>query len=279
MNTVYLNGEFMDQNEARISPLDRGFLFGDGIYEVIPVYHGRCFLLDDHMARLDRSLKAIDLPSPLSDQQWQAVFDRLIQENGPDQSIYLQITRGIAPKRTHQFPPKITPTVFAMSGSPISVKLEGITAITAPDTRWKFCNIKSINLLANVLHRQDAEEKGAGEAILIRNGLVTEGTMSNIFIVKNGIIATHPNEPGILPGVTRKLLVELAQQHDIPLEEREISEKELFDADEVWSTGTGKEVTAVIEIDGKKIGSGKPGPVWQKMYDYFQNAKAQATGH
>lgn len=275
MSTVYLNGEFMSQDKARISPLDRGFLFGDGVYEVIPVYQGQCFLLEEHLIRLHNSLDSIHLPISLTDADLNHIFDRLIADNGADQSIYLQITRGPAEKRTHQFPSNITPTVFAMSGTPVQVKTEGIIAITAPDTRWKHCNIKSLNLLANVLHRQTAEEQGAEEAILIRDGLVTEGCLSNIFIVKNGTIATHPNEPGILPGITRQLLVKLAQEHGLPLVERETHESELFSADEVWSTSVGKEVTPIIQINGKPVGTGKPGPIWQKMYDYYQQVKAQ----
>jgi D-alanine transaminase len=273
MSLVFLNGEFMPQDKARISPLDRGFLFGDGVYEVIPVYHGLCFLLQEHFDRLDQSLAAIQLKSPYSHEEFKKIFERLIAENGQDQSIYLQMTRGPAEKRTHQFPTTVLPTVFAMSGAPVNVKTQGIIAITAPDTRWKFCNIKSLNLLANVLHRQMAEEQGAEEAILIRNGLVTEGCLSNIFIVKDGVIATHPNEPGILPGITRQLLVKLAKQHHIPLVEREITEDELFTADEVWSTSVGKEVTSVIEINKKPIGTGKPGPVAKAMYDYYQTVK------
>jgi D-alanine transaminase len=273
MSLVFLNGEFMPQDKARISPLDRGFLFGDGVYEVIPVYKGQCFLLEEHFARLDQSLSAIQLKSPLPHEALKKIFDRLIADNGPDQCIYLQITRGPAQKRTHQFPAQITPTVFAMSGAAVNVKTQGISAITAPDIRWKFCNIKSLNLLPNVLHRQMAEEQGAEEAILIRNGLVTEGCLSNIFIVKNGVIATHPNEPGILPGITRQLLVNLAKKHALPLVEREITEQELFDADEVWSTSVGKEVTSVIEIDKKPIGSGKPGPVSKVMYELYQTLK------
>jgi D-alanine transaminase len=274
MNTVFLNGEFMPQDKARVSPMDRGFLFGDGIYEVIPVYQGKCFLLKEHFERLHQSLSSIKLISPLTDLQWEMVFDRLIADNGLDQSLYLQITRGPAEKRTHQFPAIITPTVFAMSGSPVKVQTQGIPAITAPDTRWKFCNIKSLNLLANVLHRQTAEEVGAQEAILIREGLVTEGCLSNIFIVKNGVIATHPNEPGILPGITRQLLVKLAKQHHLPLVEREITEAELFNADEVWSTSVGREVTAITQINDRPVGHGTPGPIWQKMYEYYQAIKA-----
>jgi D-alanine transaminase len=279
MNTVFLNNEFMSQDKARISPLDRGFLFGDGIYEVLPVYKGKCFLAKEHFERMHQSLDAIKLFSPLSDEEWHAVFDRLIQDNGAEQTIYLQITRGVAQKRTHQFPQKVVPTVFAMSGSPIQVKTQGITTITAPDTRWKFCNIKSINLLPNVLYRQMADEQDAEEAILIRDGLVTEGCLSNIFIIKEGVMITHPNEPGILPGITRKILLDIAHQHQIPCEEREIHEEELFTADEVWSTGTGKEITAVIKINDTLIGSSKPGPLWKKMYEYFQEAKVKVAGN
>lgn len=273
MSLVYLNGEFMPQEQARISPLDRGFLFGDGVYEVIPVYKGECFLLPEHFVRLDNSLEAIHLKSPLSRADLTQIFDRLIQENGPDQTIYLQITRGPAEKRTHQFPAQITPTVFVMSGAAVNVKRQGIIAITAPDIRWKFCNIKSLNLLPNVLHRQRAEEEGAEEAILIRDGLVTEGCLSNIFIVKDGVLITHPNEPGILPGITRQLLLNLAKQNKIPCLEREITEHELFDADEVWSTSVGKEVTSVIEINKKPIGTGQPGPLSKVMYELYQTLK------
>jgi D-alanine transaminase len=273
MGLVYLNGEFLPQDQARVSPLDRGFLFGDGVYEVIPVFKGQCFLLKEHFARLEQSLAAIQLPSPLSEADWEKVFDRLIAENGPEQSLYLQITRGPAEKRTHQFPPEVHPTVFAMSSSLTPVKTQGIKAITAPDTRWKCCNIKSLNLLANVLHRQLAEEQGAEEAIMIRDGFVTEGCLSNIFIVKNGVIVTHPNEPGILPGITRQILVKIAEQERISLVERPIREEELFEADEVWSTSVGKEVTPVIEINGRPVGSGAPGPLCKAMYAHYQRLK------
>lgn len=273
MNTVYLNGEFLPKDEARISPLDRGFLFGDGVYEVIPVYKGQPHYLQEHFNRLDQSLFGIKLKAPLSHEEWRKVFQHLIDKNGPDQFLYLQITRGPADKRTHQFPPEIHPTVFAMS-SPINpVKTQGIQAITAPDTRWKFCNIKSLNLLANVLNRQLAEEEGTEEAILIRDGLVTEGCLSNIFIVKDGVIITHPNESGILPGITRQLVVDLAKSHGLPYEERFITKDELFNADEVWSTSVGREVTPVILIDDQRIGSGQPGPVWRKMYELYQTTK------
>lgn len=273
MSTVYLNGEFMPLDKARISPLDRGFLFGDGVYEVIPVYQGKCFLLEEHFLRLTNSLNAIRITPPLTHEAWQHIFNRLIADNGPDQSLYLQITRGPAQKRTHQFPKEVTPTVFVMSGPPVKVNEQGIKAITAPDIRWKNCNIKSLNLLANVLHRQDAEEKGADEGIFIRDGHVTEGCLSNIFVIKNGVIITHPTEPGILPGITRQLIADLAEKHDVPFVQRNIPQAELFSADEVWSTSVGKEITPVIQIDDQPIGAGKPGPVWQKMYDYYQAAK------
>lgn len=273
MSTAYLNGEFIPLTEARISPLDRGFLFGDGVYEVTPVYQGQCFCLDEHFLRLEQSLKGIQLPMPLSRRELSSIFQRLIDENGLDQSLYLQITRGPEETRNHVFPEMMKPTVFAMSLPRAKVKTDGIKAITAKDNRWKYCYIKSINLLPNILQRQEAEMQGAQETIFIRDGFMTEGSSSNIFLVLNGTIVTPPNEDGILPGITRNQLIELAKTHNIPIEVRDVPESDLTQADEIWASSVTKEITPITHLNNQPVGLGKPGPVWQTMYNYYQEIK------
>jgi len=273
---VYLNGEFLPAEEAKISVLDRGFIFGDGVYEVIPVYGGRLFRLPHHLERLDHSLEGIRLANPLSHDYWRAVLEELVQRNGGgDQSLYLQVTRGVA-ERDHSFPPDSEPTVFAMS-KPVpeaSPELrQGITAITVEDIRWKWCNIKAIALLPNILLRQQAVDNGAGEAIMLRDGFVTEGAASNIFIVNNGVLQTPPKSNLLLPGVTRDLVVELCHGNGIPCVEGAISEMELRAADEVWVTSSTKEIIPVTRLDGESVGDGKPGPLWQQLSDLYQSYK------
>ena len=267
--TVYLNGKFLPQDKASIPVMDRGFIFGDGIYEVIPVYGGRLFRLDEHLARLQNSLDGIRLDNPLSNKQWSEALKQLVNENGNgEQSVYLQVTRGEAP-RDHAFPSNVRPTIF-ISSSPLKSVTEellqhGITAITLEDIRWKHCHIKAIALLPNILLRQQAIDAGAQEAILIRDGQVTEGAASNLFIIKNGIIKTPPKGPFLLPGITRDLVLELATDNDLPYEETDITQAELFDADEIWLSSSTKEVLPVTQLDEVIVGNGTPGPVWQKM--------------
>ena len=275
--TVYLNGKFLPQDKASIPVMDRGFVFGDGIYEVIPVYGGRLFRLDEHLARLQNSLDGIRLDNPLSNKQWSEALKQLVNENGNgEQSVYLQVTRGEAP-RDHAFPSNVRPTIF-ISSSPLKSVTEellqhGITAITLEDIRWKHCHIKAIALLPNILLRQQAIDAGAQEAILIRDGQVTEGAASNLFIIKNGIIKTPPKGPFLLPGITRDLVLELATDNDLPYEETNITQAELFDADEIWLSSSTKEVLPVTQLNKVIVGNGTPGPIWQKMIMLYRAYK------
>lgn len=274
--TVYLNGEFLPALEAKVSVLDRGFIFGDGVYEVIPVYGGRLFRLQHHLDRLDNSLEGIRLANPLTHRQWQAILEQLVEENGAgDQSLYLQVTRGVA-RRDHSFPPDTEPTVFAMSNAvgPVPPGLrEGIAAVTVEDFRWKLCHIKAIALLPNILLRQQAVDAGAAEAIMLRDAFVTEGAASNVFIVNNGVVLTPPKSNLLLPGVTRDLVVELCQQNGVPCVEGAISEMQLREADEIWLTSSTKEIIPVIRLDDLPVGGGKPGAVWQQLIGLYQDYK------
>lgn len=273
---VYLNGDFLPVSEAKVSVLDRGFIFGDGIYEVIPVYGGRLFRLPHHLDRLDHSLEGIRMANPLDHRRWQEVLEELVRINGAgDQSLYLQITRGVS-AREHDFPRDVKPTVFAMSTSLESDPGEtpaGIDAVTVEDIRWKWCHIKTIALLPNILMRQQAVEQGAGEAIMLRDHFVTEGTASNIFIVDNGVVLSPPKSNLLLPGITRDLVVELCNANGIPCVEGDISEQQLRSADEVWVTSSTREIVPVLRIDGAPVGNGQPGPMWQRLRDLYQNYK------
>jgi D-alanine transaminase len=273
---VYLNGEFLPPNQARVSVFDRGFIFGDGVYEVIPVFGGRLFRLPHHLSRLDASLGAIRLRNPHTQQEWNNIFTRLLAEGSGDQSIYLQITRGVAP-RDHAFPPNITPTVFAyaqpLKYSPPEQLAQGVAAVTAADIRWQRCDIKAIALLANALLRQEAIDQGAVEAILLRDGVITEGAASNIFVIKNGRLVTPPKGPFILPGITRDLVVEIARAKGIPCDELPVKIETLTSADEVWLTSSTKEILPITRIDGRPVGNGKPGPMHAKMFALYKEYK------
>lgn len=269
---VYLNGDYLPLDQAKVSVLDRGFLFGDGVYEVIPVYGGQPFRLTEHLRRLDDSLAGIRMVSPLSDDQWAEMFAKLIDGPG-DQYIYLQVTRGAANKRDHAIPADIQPTVFAMCSPIAPIPLDGIKAVMMDDVRWQWCHIKAVTLLANVLLRQDAVDQGAAEAILVRDGWVKEGAASNIFIVKDGVIITPPKSNHLLPGITRDLVLELAQANGLSCEEREFRFEELQAAQEIWMTSSTREVLAVIELDGAPVGGGEPGPVWRQIQAIYQAYK------
>ena len=279
---VYLNGEYLPLNEAKVSVLDRGFIFGDGVYEVIPSYGAKALRFEHHMQRLQDSLDAVRITNPLSNAEWQEIIDKLIAAtDSQDQYIYLHITRGVA-SRDHQFPDDAQPTVFVMSSvlHPVDQKLlaTGISAVTLDDIRWQYCNIKAIALLPNILLRQQAVDKDAKEAILIRNGNMTEGAASNVFIVTNGMIKTPPKDNQLLPGITRDLVVELAHSHNMPIEETMISETEFLSADEIWLTSSTKEILSVTQINGQQVGNGKPGAVWQDMYQKYQDYKEILRG-
>lgn len=276
MSQVYLNGQFLPPDQARVSVFDRGFIFGDGVYEVIPVFGGRLFRLSHHLSRLETSLAAIRLRNPHTQRQWNDIFTRLLAAGSGDQSIYLQVTRGVAP-RDHAFPPNITPTVFAyaqpLKYSPPEQLARGVAAVTAADIRWQRCDIKAIALLANALLRQQAIDQGAVEAILVRDGVVTEGAASNIFVIKNGLLVTPPKGPFILPGITRDLVVEIARAKGIPCDELPVKIETLKSADEVWLTSSTKEILPITRIDGKPVGSGKPGPMHARMFALYKEYK------
>lgn len=278
MSTAYLNGAFRPLSETRVSVMDRGFLFGDGVYEVIPVYGGRLFRLTHHLKRLQNSLDSVRIANPLSPDAWETMLNDLAGRNGGgDQAVYLQVTRGVAPKRDHAFPENTAPTLFAMS-TPMAASVDidslpGTTAITLPDIRWKLCNIKAITLLPNVLLRQQAIDRDGAEAILIKDGFATEGAASNIFIVKNGLLITPANGPALLPGITRDLILELAIRHAIPFREADITEDALFDADEIWLTSSTREISPVIRLDDRRISGGVPGPLWRRMISLYQDYK------
>lgn len=277
-DTVYLNGSYLPLAEAKISPLDRGFLFGDGVYEVIPVYSRRPFRQAEHLQRLDNSLTAIRLANPHASAGWGAIVERLIAgAPWPDQAIYLQVTRGAEEKRDHPFPTDASPTVFAMAMPLVTpsaaVREQGVAALTATDIRWLRCDIKSINLLPNVLLRQQAVDAGVAETILIRDGYLKEGTAANIFIVKDGVLLAPPKGNLMLPGITYDVVLELAAAHGLPVRIREISEAELRGADEVWMTSSPKEVLAITRLDGQPVGNGQPGPVGRQMWQWYQDFK------
>lgn len=280
MGDIFLNGEFLPLELAQISVLDRGFLFGDGVYEVIPAYAGRLFRLTEHLDRLDNSLRSIHMESPLSHARWERILGRLVAQESPtDLALYLQVTRGAASKRDHAIPDDIAPTMFAMAtvNPPRrpDAYAEGVAAITLDDIRWHLCNIKAITLLANVLQRQRAVDEDAMEAILIRDGLAHEGAASNLFIVKEGTIITPPKGPQLLPGITRDLVLELAADAGLPYREADIFEAELRDADEVWLTSSTREVVPVTRLNGKSIADGRPGPLWRRVTELYQEYKTQ----
>jgi D-alanine transaminase len=258
--------------------MDRGFLFGDGVYEVIPVYGGRLFRLDHHLRRLSSSLDAIRISNPLGIAEWRKLLEEVVERNGGgDRSVYLQVTRGVAATRDHAFPADVRPTVFIMS-SPMSAGREidsetGIHAVTLDDIRWDYCNVKAITLLPNVLLRQQAVEAEAAEAILIKDGFATEGAASNLFIVSNDLLITPPKSPSLLPGITRDLILELAAQHGIPFKEADITLDELNGANEIWLTSSTREISPVTRLDDRSIGSGRPGPGWLQMIRIYQDYK------
>ncbi len=274
MTIAYLNGEFQPLEDTRISPLDRGFLFADGVYEVIPVYAGRLFRPDAHLDRLERSLASIRIEDPLGRAGWNALLDGIIERNGGGhQAVYLQVTRGVA-AREHGFPGNVAPTVFAMTrildGDP---QILPIHAVTRPDIRWTRCDIKSVALLPNVLMRQEAADASAAEAILIRDGLVTEGTATNVFVVQGDAVSTPPDSPHILGGITRELLKELMNGAGIECRDEPVTETALRSAREIWLSSSTKEVTPVVRLDGKPVGAGVPGPLWERIHGLFQDYK------
>ena len=274
-NIVYLNGQWLPANEAKVSAFDRGFIFGDGVYEVIPVYGKRPFRLKQHLDRLKRSCDAIRLTNPCKDTDWKTIIEKLISESdAQDQMVYLQITRGVAP-RDHAFPENVEPTCFAygkaLNFPDEKTQSHGVSAITTQDIRWLRCDIKAVALLANVILRQSAVENGAAEAILLRDESLTEGAASNIFIVKDDCIITPPKSELILPGITRDLVVELAHANNLCIEERAVSVEELMTADEVWMTSSTKEILPIVNINNNPVGTGKPGSMHKRVLAIYQD--------
>ena len=276
---VYLNGAFVPPEQAQVSAFDRGFVFGDGVYEVIPVYGRRLFRLPHHLDRLNDSLSSIRLVNPHPPAEWQAIFTRLMEAVAAnDQSVYLQVTRGAAP-RDHAFPKETKPTVFAYATPlkyPDAAQLrDGVSAITVDDIRWRRCDIKAIALLPNVLLRQQAVESGAAEAILVRDGIATEGSASNIFAVIGNVLVTPPKGAFILPGITRDLVLELARAHQIPCTERELPVDELFRGSELMLSSSTKELLPITRVNDKTIGTGKPGPLHTRLHALYQDYKRE----
>ena len=274
---VFLNGKFMPVEEARVPVLDRGFIFGDGVYELIPVYSRVPFRMDEHLARLERSLAAVGIRNPYSRAEWRDIILQLVAKQPfEDQGVYFQVTRGVA-KRDHAFPKDAVPTVFVMSNPLVNPPQElvqrGAAAVSAVDDRWQHCDIKSISLIGNCLLRQVSADAGAVETILFRDGNLTEASASNVFVVKGGVILSPPKSHLILPGITYDVIAEIAQAAGLALEYRNISEAEVRGADEVWVTSSSKEVLAIVTLDGRPVAGGKPGPVFRRVHALYQEFK------
>ena len=276
---VYLNGELTPLSEAKISVLDRGFIFGDGIYEVIPVYARKMFRSEQHLARLFRSLTAIGITNPHSKQEWLTLIDKVMAAHeADDQMVYIQVTRGVA-KRAHAFPQESVPTVFIMT-NPIVLptalaRQQGVACVSMEDKRWLRCEIKSISLLGNVLAAQNAAQQGVTESIQFRDGYLTEASSSNVWIVNNGVMMGPPKDNLILEGIRYGLIQELCAARKIPLEERRITRADVFAADEVMLSSATKEILAVVRIDDQTIGNGVPGPIYHALFEAYQQAKAE----
>lgn len=280
---VYLNGRFVAVADAQVSVLDRGFIYGDGVYELVPVYGREPFRLPQHLARLQRSMDGIGLANPHTSAQWEAIIrDLVARQSFADQGVYFQVTRGVA-KRDHSFPTGVAPTVFMMSNplaTPTREQVEhGVAVVTAEDNRWHRCDLKTISLLGNVLMRQLATEQGAVETVLFRDGFLTEASASNVLIVRDGTIVVPPKDNMILPGITYDATMEFARDAGVPLVMRPVPRAEALAADEMWLSSSTKEVLAITTVDGKPFAGGKPGPVFRKLWAVFQSRKPRAVAH
>ncbi|MHB1074439.1 D-amino acid aminotransferase [Thiobacillus sp.] len=282
--SVYLNGQFLPLAEAKVSVLDRGFVFGDGVYELVPVYSGKPFRLDAHLHRLQFSLDGIRLANPHSVAEWrERILQLIARQDFADQSVYIQVTRGTPvegqPLRDHAFPHGVSPTVFMFAQPLVTAtpaqKAAGVCAVSALDNRWLRCNIKAISLLANLLLRQQAVDAGCAETVMLRDGFLTEGAASNIFVVKDGVVRAPPPSSLMLTGITYDVVLELAAAHDIPHEVRAIAEAEVRGADELWMTSSTKEIMAIVALDGVPVGAGVPGPLAMRMDALYQTFKQQ----
>lgn len=280
VSIVHLDGRLLPLAEAQVPVLDRGFLFGDGAYELIPVYSRRPFRVEEHLRRLQTTLDGLRLSNPHAVPRWLTLIDEVIAANQPDdQSIYIQVTRGADVKRHHAFPAGVAPRVFIMSepltGPPREQRERGVAALTTADFRWLRCDLKSLNLLANCLLRQQAIDAGCVEAILLRDGFLTEGSASNVFLVKDGVMVAPPKSHLMLSGITYDVVLELAQAHGLRHTVREVLAAELRDADEIWLTSSTKEVLPVTTLDGRPVADGRPGSVYHRMYAWYQDFKAR----
>ena len=278
--TVYLNGEFLPLENAKISVLDRGFIYGDGVYEVVPVYGRRPFRLPQHLARLQHSFDGIRLANPHPD-RWEALIAELVAgQPFDDQAVYLQVTRGVA-RRDHAFPKGVAPTVFMMSNPlvlPTREQVErGVAVVTAQDNRWLRCDLKTTSLLGNVLMRQLAVDRDAVETILFREGHLTEASASNVLIVRDGLILAPPKDNLILPGITYDATLDIAHDVGVPLDVRPITHAEALGAQEMWLSSSTKEVLAVTTVDGKPFAGGVPGPVFRRVWAAFQERKKMGS--
>lgn len=271
--TAHVNGRFLPREQATVSALDRGFLYADGIYELLPCYGGRPYRLTQHLARLQRSLDGIGLDNPLDDNAWATLIHGLIDRNGGgDLHVYLQVTRGAPPARDHWTATPVAPTVVGFTG-PLHVHgldqaATGVRAITRPDDRWAHCDVKSVALLPNILARRAAAEAGAFEAVFLRGGLLTEGAATNVFVVRNGTITTPPLAPSILPGITRGALIECLAGTEHAVAEAPVSEDALRSADEIWLSSSTREILPVVQLDDRVLGE-RAGPVWQAVAPRF----------
>ncbi len=276
---VYLNGKFMPIEEAYVPVLDRGFIFGDGVYEVVPAYSKHPFQLAEHLRRLQYSLDKVRITNPHSDAEWTQLIAEIIKRNnGDDQSVYFQVTRGVA-KRDHAFPKGVTPTVFMMSNplvtpSPALVD-SGVACISAEDYRWLNCDIKSVSLLGNCMLRQLSADVEAAETILFRDGRLTEASSSNVFIVRNGVVLTPPKDNLVLPGITYDVVLEIARAREFEVEVCDVTEADVRSAEEIWLTSSTKEVLAVTTLDGKPVGDGRPGLLFRRMHALYQQFKQE----
>lgn len=274
MNTVYLNGDFIPKDDAHVSVLDRGFLFGDGVYEVIPVYGGKPLRLAEHLQRLQNSLDGIHLANPYSQTEWKTLIEEQIQRNeSAEQSLYLQVTRGAADKRDHAFPEQVNHTVFLMSSPILDLPnvdtVKGARAITLEDIRWQLCHLKTVALLGNVLLKQEAINRGYDECVLVRDGFATECSASNVFLIKDNVLVTPPKSNHLLPGITRDLVVDVAEAKGLTVEQRPIAEAELANADELWFTSSTKAIVPIVSLNDKPVGNGEIGEMWQRVRNYY----------
>lgn len=276
-STAFLNGKFMPPDECRIPALDRGFIFGDAVYEVVPVYAGAPFECDAHIARLERSLRETGMPNPHSRDAWRALIAELIRHSGGgDMWAYVQVTRGVAP-RAHLPPDGLAPTVFALSAPlerpPPEAQTRGVSAVVVEDLRWHRCDIKTTSLIANIMTCREAQARDADEAIMVRDGLLTEAASANVVVVHAGVPTTPPEGNALLPGITRRVVVDIAREHGVPLREEPVPAARLRDADEIWLTSSVRDIKPVTRLDGRPVGDGKPGPWWRRFSDWLERRR------